>query len=574
MDWHQFRTLLWLRQRLAINQWTRGSGIHAIAAVFIATLAVLAAIASLLAGVLAGAVGLARADAGTLLLVWDGVIGLFLFFWIMGIAIELQRSETIDLQRLLHLPISLRGAFVINFAASHFTTALVLAVPAMTGLIVGLAFTRGPEFALLALPVAGTLFFVTAWTYALRGWLAGWMANARGKRTVLVIVTFGIMLLAQAPALYFNLSRGEIIDSIKDSPTSADTVTRTSPLDRPGVRIAHTLLPPLWPGRAAAGLASGDSIPAILTGLAAILAGGIGLRTAYQSTLRSIQGRTSRLPPKPRITAATGTLRRLLVERDLPGVSGEVSAVAFATFRSMTRAPEVKMALGGSVLMILIFGSLMFSRGRLEVTALSQPWLATGAFFAGVLGMSQLFLNQFGFDRQGFRSFVLAPIPGRDLLLGRNLGGLPILGGFFLGILILLTFVVGLPAVTFLAGCCQLLSAFLLLCLAGNLASTLLPYRIAPGTMSPTKMKPGSMILLVLSGLMLPVILVPVAVPPALETLNVLLQWRPGLPVHLLTSATLLTVLVVIYILLLGPLGRLFDARKLRVLECVTRSVE
>ena len=49
----------------------------------------------------------------------------------------------------MHLPVGLGQMFVINYLVSHFSLSIVVAVPAMIGLALGLAFGRGPGMALL-----------------------------------------------------------------------------------------------------------------------------------------------------------------------------------------------------------------------------------------------------------------------------------------------------------------------------------------------------------------------------------------------------------------------------------------
>ncbi len=43
-----------------------------------------------------------------------------------------------------------------------------------------------------------------------------------------------------------------------------------------------------------------------------------------------------------------------------------------------------------------------------------------------LFGFVQLMANQFGFDRDGFRVFVLCAAPRRDILLGKNLAFVPV----------------------------------------------------------------------------------------------------------------------------------------------------
>ena len=49
-----------------------------------------------------------------------------------------------------------------------------------------------------------------------------------------------------------------------------------------------------------------------------------------------------------------------------------------------------------------------------------------------LLTMIQLVGNQFGFDRSGFRVYVLCAAPRRDILLGKNLAVAPLALGFSL----------------------------------------------------------------------------------------------------------------------------------------------
>ena len=49
---------------------------------------------------------------------WFGLSVTFLFLWMVAVLMDLQRSEIIDLPRLMHLPVALGWAFAINYLAS------------------------------------------------------------------------------------------------------------------------------------------------------------------------------------------------------------------------------------------------------------------------------------------------------------------------------------------------------------------------------------------------------------------------------------------------------------------------
>ena len=182
MNWDQLKTILWLRWRLTRNQWQRAGGFGAVMAVIVAVGGVVLGGATFVGGLLGAALGLGEVKPMVLMWIWLGVTAAFLFFWLIGLFSELQRSETIDLQRLMHLPVALGQMFVINYVASHFALSIILMLPAMTGLALGLTFSRGPAM-LLLLPLAWSMIFmISAWTYCLRGWLATMIATAPPPR--------------------------------------------------------------------------------------------------------------------------------------------------------------------------------------------------------------------------------------------------------------------------------------------------------------------------------------------------------------------------------------------------------
>lgn len=104
-------TLVWLRWRLTRNQWQRQGTASRVIALLVAGLGALLAVAGGVAGVYCGWGLLPECPALVIMLVWDGLAALFLFFWLIGLVSEIQKAEMLDLRHLLHLPISLREAF-------------------------------------------------------------------------------------------------------------------------------------------------------------------------------------------------------------------------------------------------------------------------------------------------------------------------------------------------------------------------------------------------------------------------------------------------------------------------------
>ncbi len=122
MNWEQLKTILWLRWRLMCNQWRRSGGLGAVFAAIVGRRRARAVGGGVSrAGCSAGFLVSAGRRQPSVMMVWFGVTAFFLFFWMIGLLTELQRSETIDLQKLMHLPVALGQMFAVNYLVSHFT---------------------------------------------------------------------------------------------------------------------------------------------------------------------------------------------------------------------------------------------------------------------------------------------------------------------------------------------------------------------------------------------------------------------------------------------------------------------
>jgi ABC-2 type transport system permease protein len=186
MNWQHIKTILWLRWRLSRNQFTRAGTFSSVATVLGVIILAGGAIGLSIGGV-AGGIAAGRTASPELLLgIWDGLLIAFLFVWLIGFVSEVQRSESLDITKLLHLPITLRQVFLFNYIAAHATPTLVLFLPMMLAFCLGLAFGAGPRMLLLAVLVIAFVLMVTAWTYCLRGWLAGLMSNRRRRQAVVM----------------------------------------------------------------------------------------------------------------------------------------------------------------------------------------------------------------------------------------------------------------------------------------------------------------------------------------------------------------------------------------------------
>jgi hypothetical protein len=303
---------VWLRWRLFLNQMRRGGLANAVVlAVVVALIGLLAL--GLFVGFLIGGLFLPLAPPVVVLIVWDALVVLFLFAWLIGLVVELQRSEALPLTKFLHLPVALSDAFLINYLSSLFSPTLILFSAMFLGLSLAMVFAYGPALLLLLPLLLSFLFLVTALTYQLQGWLAALMANPRRRRTVILVATFSIILISQLPSLLGLLAvhggPGEREKRLLQDEAELQTAlaagkftpeehrrrteqlvkeyeAETTGILRERAYLVHVFVPPGWLPLGALALAEGNAVPALLgtTGLA--LLGAASLWRAYRTTLR------------------------------------------------------------------------------------------------------------------------------------------------------------------------------------------------------------------------------------------------------------------------------------------------
>jgi ABC-2 type transport system permease protein len=186
----------------------------------------------------------------------------------------------------------------------------------------------------------------------------------------------------------------------------------------------------------------------------------------------------------------------------------------------------------------------------------------------------QFLANQFGYDRQGFRAFVLSPVDRRHILLGKNLATWPVGATFGLLLLVAMSFWLRVPIVTAVAALFQLATLLLLGSLAGNLLSILVPFRVQAGSLKPTKMPALATLVMVLCQFLFPLAMLPVFVPPLLEWLWQLAGGPVLVPVNLILSMLLAALTGILYWQTLGAFGRLLYQREIKILNTVTAEQE
>jgi len=634
VNWQHFRAFLWLRWRLRVNQLKRGGIANAIFLAILAVGAGIAAFSLFVVFLLVGLFALSKEAPLVVLFVWDGLVVTLLFFWAVGLLAELQRAEVLSLDKFLHLPVSLWGAFLLNYLSSLLSLNLIVFLPAMIGFSLGLVFARGPVMLVCVPLLAAFVLMVTALTYQFQGWLAALMVNKRRRRTILVVVTVAFVLVFQLPQLlnFLNVfqpsnkpyfEKGIELDrrfaneqaKLKESLASGDITPdqyqqrqdemdrkhkgQTEELYRDTIEVAERIgrlvnlvLPPGWLPLGAMAAVEGDMVPGILGTVGLTLIGTASLWRSYRTTVRLYTGHFTSgksrkvaaphpLPLSPTGRGVGGEGPALkpemqsagLLEKDIPWLSEQASAIALAGFRSLTRAPEAKMMLLTPVILVLVFGSMALTRS-LDLPRSLRPLMAFGGMATVLLGMVQLVGNQFGFDRGGFRVLVLCAAPRRDILLGKNLSFAPLGVGLALVMVVVVQIIYPMRFDHFLAALPQAISMYLTVCVMGNWLSMLAPMPIASGSLKPSNPKLIPVLLQVVFVFLLPMTLSPTLLPLGIELLVENLGGVEGIPICLILSLVECLAVVCVYRLFLTWQGSFLQAREQRILEIVTTKAE
>lgn len=618
MNWEHLRAFLWLQWRLRSHQMKRAGIVSVIISAIVTVGMFIAGIGAFFGGIAAGRYALRGVSSDVLMLVWDGIIAGFLFVWMIGLLAELQRSEMLSMDRFLHLPVSLNSVFLINYIGTIVCPTTVVFIPGMIGLSIGLVWSRGPMMLMLFPIVLGFVLLVTALTHQFQGWLAALMVDKRRRRTVIAFATMFFVVLVQTP----NLLRFATSSGSGQSATNADMRKELQAVDREraagqvtpeqaqekseSIRaryrekrqeqrneqfssvqriasLANAVIPFGWLAYGAKAVADGKTSTALLAALGLAVIGAGSLYRSYHTTLRLYTGdfttarkrrRAVAVPvAKPIEDRAKTAARPTFLEKDLPYLSEQASAIALACFRSITRAPEAKMLLLTPIILVVVFGS-MVGRGGGEPSEFVRPLYASGAIVMILFSLIQLAGNQFGFDRSGFRTFILSPASRREILLGKNVSLAPLALG--MGLIATMAVQIRYPmgAAHFLGVIAQMITMYLLFCLVANLLSILAPAPIAAGSLRPAGPKGVLVLIHIAFTFLFPLALTPSLIPLGVEFLLSWFGWTTWLPVYLLLTILEASIVLYLYPRLLNWQASLFYEREQRILETVTAKVQ
>jgi hypothetical protein len=200
-----------------------------------------------------------------------------------------------------------------------------------------------------------------------------------------------------------------------------------------------------------------------------------------------------------------------------------------------------------------------------------RPLIATGGMVFVLLGVTQMMGNVFGFDRDGFRVFVLSAVPRRDVLLGKNLAFAPIMMAMAFILLAVVQSISPLRLDHLLAMIPQYVSMYLLFCLCANLMSIYAPLHVSAGSLRPSNPKITTILLqLVMVMILFPATQAVTLLPLGAEVMLRLVGIAESIPVCLLLSMAECAVVILIYRVAISLQGSDLRAREQRILDIVT----
>jgi ABC-2 type transport system permease protein len=603
VNFRQLLAIVRMRWRITYNQLAKQGKLNAGIAIFIACAAILSTSLVFLVSITFGAFLMRELTPSTHMYIWDGLVCAFIVMWMFGLLTDLQRSDALSLNNLLHLPVSLSGAFLLNYLTSLVSFTFILLLPAMLGVGVALVILHGLKMMSVFPLIVAFLLMVSSVTYQFKGWLGRMMENKRRRGTVMAIVTIGFVMIFQLPQMFNMTNVGrwtginaelnqqmfeEVGDIDPSGLTSEEIVARQNEIIAKFAELQtaesaadsakldgivtglNTYLPLGWLPYGIRSAMTGNLAATGLCVIGMLAIAAASLRMSYTSTIRAYRGSAGRIRKKTASTTkTTSPTQDLFVAKSVPFLSDRQSAIAVTTLRSMIRAPETKLALMTPLIFMAVFGSMAFSGAITQIPAEAKSFLGIGLIGTCMFGAAQLLLNIFGTERQGFKAYVLSPVERRDILLGKNMAVLPVILSLSLLLVVIVQILLKVQLTHLLATCLQLVPIMLMFMLIGNIVSIMAPVAMAVGSAKPVAPKFMNILIQMVGMFVSPVLLLPAMVSCGAEVAsNYFFEFQ--IPIYLVTSLIQLPIGIWIYRKAIDFQGNMLQFREQKILEIVS----
>ena len=599
--------MLWLRWRLVSNQIRSMGSVGRFFSILAIAAALIVSISMFFVAFWVGFLVNEKMSPTVLMFVWDITVGLFCIGWGIGVLTELQQSQPLSLDKFFHLPVSPRGAFLMNYLSSYFSLTMVFFLPAMVGFATSHLFRYGWQMMLGLLLLAGFLLMVTSVTYQFRGWLASMMVNKRRQKTILTCLTIGFVLLAQTPNLlnatvfqeHRKRERQEHISYMEQTAewrqmqssgemelaeldlriskldvSRAAKKTKSNELRISYLRMANMVVPLGWLPAGIESLATKRGWMPLGALFGMLVITGFSLSRSYRSTLRIYRGdllkgggKTQQTVPDVGREVSKSGLS--WIAKDFPLLNEGQSAVAGAVLLNITRAIEMKLALLAPLVIMICMAVYFGMSSESWLSRQLSSFTAIGACTFAAIGVMQLTQNQFGYDRAGFRAYLLSPIPRRDILVGKNAANGLVAIVLVCICMVAIQFSMPLSLSHFIATFVSFGSIYLITSIVGNFMSILAPIAVKAGSMQPASVKWNIGLAQMLLLFLVPLFIMPVMLPIIIEWVTVHWFGWTGVPVYLILSVVIFAVTTRIYGIVMTKQGQMLNERQEKILAVI-----
>lgn len=582
----QLAAILWLGRTLSRRRWERQSPLLAGFMVLLTVVGATSAVCALFLGYYVGVTFLPDLSPLFVLFVWDGIVAAFLVWWVTGVLLHLQLGgERFSLTKLMHMPVSPQGAFLLNFLSSQMRVSLGFFLALMLGLCIAHGVDHGVgDGAVIGLLVLASMAMIAALTYQFQSWLGRLMSNKRRRGTVVAVAVVIVVLIANLPAIYTRTLDFDGPATVDSGETADEESLLLGNLEATVIAV-NVALPPGWLPIGVWTVNRGQYWPAALCFVGMLVVAALSLRRSYRRTLRFLTGGDDRGRRETRREVSACATRPMVhPERAFAATNGRwqgifdgffsrlpehARAVAWSSILLWRRAPQGKMVMLSPILLILLYVVLFSEFG-------SSDWAAHAsalAFLALVLMMClTLLTNQFGQDGGGFRTLVLVGAAPKEILLGKNLSLAPFAITIGLAALIVLQVMNPVSASHFAAHTVHLVSLYLVGCLVGNAFSIRTPRAMSPSSMSVPNSTAKMFLATFLAMVLFLVMTLPLILALLIERGVEAAGWP--IPVFLIFAALELAIVSFVYRKLLRAQARLLAERVEFVLHRVTEPVE
>ncbi|HEU4768320.1 MAG TPA: hypothetical protein VFS77_13135 [Pyrinomonadaceae bacterium] len=472
----------------------------------------------------------------------------FIFFSIFGflylmwatVPLSIGGGKQFDAGKLLMYPITLRKLFAVDFVSEFATLHSVFAVPAILALSIGAGLGSGNLTVALIAAIPATLFGV-----ALSKWLSTTIGSllqrkrARGETIIALIgavAGLGGALAGQLAPILFR--HADSLRALRWTPPGAAAVLLVGAPQLTNLEYVVAFI--------------------TLSGYTAALIAG-----TYWIARRSALGLSGRRRRKT--AAAADTPRETYIGWQFPLLSSELSAVVEKELRYALRNAQVRMM--ALMPLILIVIRLFNSNNLAEVRssrsedffAYASGLMATGGVLYVFLILGGISCNQFAFEEGGMRSYILAPIERRKILLGKNIA-VTVVAFVFAVILLALNAIVfrDMAAGDLIFVALSFVVFAVTMSIYGNWVSIQFPKRMVFGK----RMNVSGV-----AGLLLIPMIVVLAMPPFLAASAGYLT--RNFYISYLTMAGFVMVAIAVYAIAINSQGRALAKREIEILETV-----